>query len=194
MNVTPHLWWFIKSWLRDDRAAIAPETAIVMAALAFPLFVAMPETYNGARAKSLLIRSTQLTADVFGASGATLDAQTNNASFDLAKWAIRPYPSGKLAMRVQSFVRSDGGVTQQWSATSGSACEPGSTTPATAASYIVADDISLIVVNSCFVVQSITGMVPDYTISSNVPQVARDGNIDCSDCNATARSNAGTRT
>jgi Flp pilus assembly pilin Flp len=168
--------WLLSRW-RNERGAVAIETAVIMAGLGITLMVGAPEVIHHTRGQSLLTRSTAAMADTLGSLGRELGTADFNAVVSLAGWGIAPLPADQLAFRVQSFVRSDGAVAQEWVRTSGTACTPGTATTADAAALMPVERKSLIVVSSCYTLASLTGISPAITLSSRIWQAARVGRV-----------------
>jgi Flp pilus assembly pilin Flp len=169
----------VRALLRRFRSGaagvVAIETALIMAALAAALLVVVPELVNHTRGKSLLSRTTAATADILGSLSEEMGVAEFNSAVSMANWSLEPLPSTFLAFRAQSFVREGDTVAQQWERTSGSACEPATADVADAEALLPVEGRSLIVVSSCYVLPSLTGITEPLTLTSRVWQVARVG-------------------
>lgn len=170
--------WCGSAIRRSDRGAVAIEAAAIMGLIGVTVLVAVPELVYQSRAGSLTARATALTVDLIGAQTEKLTNDVLSKAQSMAQWAIEPLDPAKLAFRAQSFVRDNQGViTEEWSRTMGSACQPDTATVTQAEPLISVDGRSMISVSSCYKLQSLTGFVADRTISSQFWQAARRGRI-----------------
>jgi len=170
--------WCVSAIRRSDRGAVAIEAAAIMGLIGVTVLVAVPELVYQSRAGSLTARATALTVDLIGGQTAILTNTVLANAQNMAQWAIAPLDPANLAFRAQSFVRNnEGAITEEWSRTVGSACQPGTATVTQAEPLISADQQSMISVSSCYRLQSLTGFVAERTITSQFWQAARRGRV-----------------
>ncbi|MFO1090280.1 MAG: hypothetical protein U1E46_11955 [Hyphomicrobiales bacterium] len=169
---------------RNMSGAVAVETALIMAALSGAFIFAVPDLSNFYRASSQLNRATQLTTDLIGSLGNSLNATTVSQAFLLTDWAMQPFSSNELSARVDAFILDGANARLAWTKSRLRTCNPPAVTPAVIKPLFPPGNasVTVLVVTTCYRAYSVTGFLPTQDLVSRYPQIARFGEVKCDSC------------